>query len=111
MAKHQTERRRIELRGSITNSISKWVVFCIPLGIVVYLTQKYLHATDNHGTTKWTRLYSSYGNKGFADAGKTIKNCFGCGVPFRHDELFCDGCTPQPEEAKTYFDKVKQNLK
>lgn len=33
-------------------------------------------------------------------------NCAGCGIPFRHDPLFCDGCIPQPEGSEGYFNDV-----
>jgi hypothetical protein len=36
---------------------------CIPLGVVVYLFQKYGKAHDNMGSTHWCRVWSSYSDK------------------------------------------------
>ena len=62
------------MKEPVTNFIARWVLYFIPLGFIIILTQKYLKATDSHYKTKWTRLYSSYGRKGFNGAEVLIRN-------------------------------------
>lgn len=62
------------MKESMINFIARHIAYILPLGIIIILTQKYLKATDNHGKTKWTRLYSMYGRKGFHGAEILIRN-------------------------------------
>ena len=57
----------------ITNKVARIASYLMPLGIVIVLSQKYLKATDSFGATRWIRLYSMYGQKGFNGAEVLIR--------------------------------------
>lgn len=62
------------MREPIFNKIKRYIVYLTPTGIVIYLTKKFLNPGDSMGKTKWSRLYSMYGIKGYDGAEILIRN-------------------------------------
>jgi len=45
------------------NKIRRWFWGCVPLGVVVYMFQRYSNPSDNMGKTIWSRVYSNYSDE------------------------------------------------